>query len=191
MKRRKAIISFITLGVGVGAFYSGYRVFNWYKTPDWKFLMSSESIISELAEIIIPRTDTPGAKDVQAATTIMHLIKNCTRRVEQNTFIEGLKEVVACSNRNFQKPFNNLNDSERYQILHSFMKAGQDASGIIGKAKRKLAGRSFFDILKSYTVIAYCTSEKGATEGLAFSYIPSQYNGCVELKQQPKAWATK
>lgn len=191
MNRRKAIISFITLGAGVGALYSGYRVFNWYKTPDWKYLNNQKAFLNELAEVIIPRTDSPGAKDVDAAAVIIHLIQNCTRRVEQNTFIDGLKELETCSERNFRKPFMELDASERYHLVESFMQSGTENGGFIGKAQRKFTGRSFFNILKDYTIIAYCTSEKGVTQGLAYAHVPGRYAGCVPIYEQPRTWATK
>ncbi|HRN80026.1 MAG TPA: gluconate 2-dehydrogenase subunit 3 family protein [Ferruginibacter sp.] len=191
MNRRKAIISFITLGAGVGALYSGYRVFNWYKTPDWKYLDNHKGLLNELAEVIIPRTDSPGAKDVDAASIIIHLVHTCTRRVEQNTFIDGLKELETCATRNFRKPFMELDASERFSLVETFMQSGSENGGVIGKAKRKLTGRSFFTILKNYTIIAYCTSEKGVTQGLAYVHVPGRFAGCVPIDEQPRTWATK
>jgi hypothetical protein len=63
MNRRKAIYSIIFFGGGVFATFSGYKYYNNFKTPDLGFLDTSKSLIADLSEIIIPTSDTPGAKD--------------------------------------------------------------------------------------------------------------------------------
>lgn len=191
MNRRKAIISFITLGAGVGALYSGYRVFNWYKKPDWKYFDNNKVLVNELADVCIPRTDSPGAKDIDAASVIMRLIHDCTNRVEQNTFIDGLKELETCAKRNFRKSFLEADVTEKYRLVEAFMQSGGENGGLVGKVQRKLVGRPFFTLLKEYTIIAYCTSEMGATQGLAYAHVPGRFAGCVPIDDQPRTWATK
>jgi hypothetical protein len=59
------------------------------------------------------------------------------------------------------------------------------------KVQRKITGRSFMDILRELVVVGYCTSEAGATQGLAFDFIPGSYTGCISLRPGQKSWATK
>ena len=50
---------------------------------------------------------------------------------------------------------------------------------------------TFFNILKQYTTIAFCTSQEGATKALAFDFIPGEYIGCMDISENQRSWATK
>ena len=63
-------------------------------TIDWKpeFLSNEQgTLISQVSDIIIPATDTPGAKDVGVPGFIDKMLKDVYSKEEQNTFMEGLK----------------------------------------------------------------------------------------------------
>src|SRR3989337_3186394 len=62
-------------------------------TIDWKpvFLSSDQGIlVTQVAEIIIPKTDTPGAKDVGVPGFIDSLIKDCYAKADQDEFLNDL-----------------------------------------------------------------------------------------------------
>src|SRR5690348_16490586 len=48
--------------------------------------------LSEVAEIIIPKTDTAGAKDVGVPSFMDTMVKDCMKKEDQDAFLEGLKE---------------------------------------------------------------------------------------------------
>ncbi len=179
------------LGGGLAVTYSGFRFYNIAKAPDLQFLGEHKALIADLAETIIPKTNTPGAKDVKAEEFIISLIKSGADKKTQNNFIEGLKETEEYSMDRFQKKFTELSVPQQIIVVKQFSEKGKNFSGLLGKAKNKFLGKSFFDILKYYTTVAYCTSRQGATETLAYEYIPGRYNGCVGLSANQKSWATK
>lgn len=191
MNRRKAIFSILIIGGGVAASYTGFKVFDIYKTPDFNFLNKSEDLISALAEVIIPKTNTPGALETKSAAIIIQLINISTGRVEQNNFINGLKDVERYCNHKYGKVFNELSENQKYSSMIHFRDEGKNFSGILGKVKNKLVGKSFFRILKNYSTIAFCTSQKGATEALAYDQIPAKLIGCMPMTANQRAWATK
>ncbi|MGY0037942.1 gluconate 2-dehydrogenase subunit 3 family protein [Pedobacter sp. NJ-S-72] len=55
----------------------------------------------------------------------------------------------------------------------------------------KFLGIPFFIILKQLTVEGYCTSQTGATKGLAYDYIPRTFASCIPLTKNQRSWATK
>lgn len=191
MKRRKAIKSFLLLGAGVAATYSGITIYKWNRKPDFEFLDANLTLINEMADTVIPTTDTPGAKDADVAPTLVHMIKSSCTRVEQNVFINGMKELISFSSSHFGKPFPELSSGDKKIALQQFKSFGDNARSFVGKARNKIIGRSFYNILCNYTVIAYCTSEKGATQGLRYDYIPGRFEACVKISGSTKAWATK
>ena len=80
--------------------------------------------------------------------------------------------------------------TDQEAALLYFEQKGQPYKGTAGKLEARLTGRSFFRILKDYTVEGYCTSAAGATKGLAYLYIPGSFHGCIPLQPGQKGWAT-
>src|SRR6185436_9073103 len=69
-------------------------------TPDLAFkpVFLSEDVartIAEVAEIIIPKTDTPGAKDVGVPAFIDLMLKDCYTKEDQDRFIKGAMDFDA------------------------------------------------------------------------------------------------
>ncbi len=179
------------LGGGIATTISGYKWYHINKTPNLRYIDDNKVLIANLAETIIPRTNTPGAKDVKAEEAIIFLLKNVCDRKTQNNFIDGLKDVTSYSLNTYNKNFNDLTFSEQTATVNHFFKKGKNFKGNLGKAKNKYLGKSFFEILKYYTTVAFCTSRQGASEALAYDYIPGKYVGCIPLLAQQKSWATK
>src|SRR5882757_8378861 len=84
MKRRKAIGRILMVGGGGVAAYSGYRWYDLKKSPDLASLEQHRNLIADLAEAIIPATDTPGAKEAGVHDFIIMMIKDCTEVKSQN-----------------------------------------------------------------------------------------------------------
>ncbi len=179
------------IGGGVAASYSGYKYYQIHKTPDLTYLDDNKAMIADLAEVIIPKTNTPGAKEAMVHETIIKLVKNVSDRKTQNNFIDGLKDVHSYANSKYDKPFTQLTKQEQIAVVKHFQQKGKNFSGMWGKAKNKILGKSFFTILKEYTTIGYCTSKPGATETLAYDYIPGKYEPCLPVTANQKSWATK
>ena len=55
--------------------------------PDF-FTEDQARLISEVAEIIIPKTDTPGAKDAGVPGFIDQMLKECYKKEDQDEFLE-------------------------------------------------------------------------------------------------------
>ena len=191
MKRRKAILSIFLLGAGAAATYTGFRAFHLHKTPDWSFLKEHLTLVEELADILIPETDTPGAKSAGVGPVILHLVSHTARRVDQNNFIEGLRGVQRYCINEFGKDISKLNAEEKIRVMVRVSEESETFSGVLGKIENRLTGRPFFYLLKEYSSIAYCTSEAGATRGMAYDHIPAQYSACIPLTKGQRSWATK
>lgn len=177
-------------GTAVAGF-AGYKWVSLNRPPDLDFLDRHRSMISDLADLIIPRTDTPGAKDVEAGEFVIRMVKEVCNRRTQNNFIDGLKEMEVYTSDTYRKRFSDLSIAEQSSIATVFQEKGRTTNGLVGKLQHKVIGKPFFITLKEATVIGYCTSRAGATQGLAYDYIPGVYNGCVPMTPNQKSWATK
>ena len=191
MNRRTSLKSALGIGlVGISSF-SAYKWYSLDQKVDVKSILSYKALIAELAETIIPQTDSPGAKAAGVEVYILNVISNCTRNREQNKFLNGLRDLEEYTTDKYDKTFFNCDKKEKIQILEHFEQKDTYSFAILNKINNKFLGQSFFSKLKSLTVEGYCLSKRGATEGLAYDYIPVNYNACVPIKPNQKSWATK
>jgi len=191
MNRRTSLKSALGLCLlGISSF-SAYKWYSLNKEVDIRLIISFKPLISELAEIIIPQTDTPGAKAAGVENFIVNVITNCTGKKEQNKFLAGLNDLEKYTMDTYNKTFFKCSVKEKTQILEYFENKDTYRIRILNKINNKFLGQSFFTKLKNLTIEGYCSSQKGATEGLAYDYIPVNYEACIPLKPNQKSWATK
>ncbi len=155
-------------------------------TLNWKpvFLTAEQGVlVSEVAEIIIPKTDTPGAKEVGVPGFIDQMVNECFTKEDQDKFLSGLKAFDDEAKKEHGDIFTDL-DAEQ-QV--AYVKKVHDAA-----VSAKSDDRPFILTLKELTMLGFFTSEVGATQVLQYNPVPGSYNGCVPLSEagNGKTWAT-
>src|SRR3712207_1464276 len=86
---------------------------------DWKpvfFKEDEASIISQVAEIIIPKTDTPGAKDAGVPQFIDLIIKDCYAKEDQDRFMEGMKAFNEEAEKAYGDAFGELDAEQQVEF---------------------------------------------------------------------------
>jgi hypothetical protein len=131
-------------------------------------------LLMELAETIIPATDTPGAKAAQVHLFVDLVLEHCRTAAEQAEFGQGLDAVAAECRARYGTELAITPRASREELL----------------LRLEAAANPFVASLKELTVLGYCTSQAGATQGLAYVAVPGEYQGCIELKPGQKGWAT-
>jgi hypothetical protein len=131
------------------------------------------ALISHLAEVILPETDTPGAKKAGVDKFIVRVIEDCTAKTEQEKFLQGLQKVDYLSQKAYSKPFTELDNTGRTQIMSQL--AREDTS--------------FFLNLRELTIVGFFTSELGVTQALAYLPVPGKFQGDLPLAPGQRAWA--
>ncbi|MBB6269797.1 hypothetical protein HDF26_000224 [Pedobacter cryoconitis] len=184
----KGLIVFVSVGISSFSFYKWIAV---NSVADVSQLHKKKALIAELAEVIIPKTDTPGAKDAQVEDFIVDMMKFCTEPKNQHNFLNGLADLEIYTHKNYNRNFIACSKSEKQEILKYYEAKSLYKLKIISKVNNKVFGMPFFIILKQLTVEGYCTSQPGATRGLAYDYIPGAYASCIPLTKNQKSWATK
>ena len=154
---------------------------------DWspKYLTYDEGGIMEaIAERIIPRTDTPGAKDAGVHTFIDHMMSDFYPHKEKTAFREGPMKVDAEAKSAHNKAFVTLTPEQQDGVLTKFDKEAYDPN------RKPDDPPHFFRNMKELTVLGFCTSEVGATEFLRYEASPGAYHGCIPYSEVGVAWAT-
>jgi gluconate 2-dehydrogenase gamma chain len=157
---------------------------------DWKpvFLTEDQGIIvSQVADIIIPKTDTPGARDVGVPSFIDLMLKDCYSKGDQDTFIAGLKEFDENAKKEHGDVFISLEPDKKLEYVNKVHVAALEAR----KADPKTP-RPFILTMKELTMLGFFTSEVGAKEVLQYVAVPGEYKGCIPLSEagNGKTWAT-
>lgn len=171
------------------------------------FPLSAEkqSLLAEIADVIIPKTNTPGAKEAGVGPFIEKMLKDCYTGVQQKHFLEGLDKLEEEAQKVGGK-FVELKNDQKVAVLKTMETASKaedeanktkekgkivDAeSGLEKKdAKAEETPAPFFKLMKELTLFGYFTSEIGCKEALAYDPIPGAYLGCIPLEKGQKAWA--
>ena len=154
-------------------------------TVDWKpaFFTEDQAItITEIAEIIIPATDTPGAKDVGVPAFIEEMIQKVYGQEDRDRFMTGLQSFMQDAEAKYDDAFIDLEAAEQLE----FVKQVHDAA-----IQENTQKRPFILIVKELTLTGFFTSQPGATEVLQYEAIPGRYFGCKPLSEVGgKTWAT-
>lgn len=191
MNRRSTIKGLIGISlVGISSF-SVFKWINLNHKADLNLINSYRALLAELADTIIPTTDSPGAKEANVQDFIINVIVNCTGNLEQNKFLNGLKDLEEYTYNKYGRSFDKCELSQRNSVLKYFENRDSYSYPILNKINNKLLGQPFFTKLKNLTVEGYCVSKIGATQGLVYDYIPVNYEACIPLKPNQKSWSTK
>ncbi|MCC8423767.1 gluconate 2-dehydrogenase subunit 3 family protein [Mucilaginibacter sp. UR6-11] len=184
----KSILAVVTLGVSSGALYEFLKPADIMPV---NLLPQKKALIADLAELIIPRTDTPGAKDAMVEDYIIKMITENTDPRSQKIFLTGLSSLEHYTFSNYNKSFISCSLAQKTLVLKHFEDKANYSFAILNKVNKKVFGLPFFYQLRDLTVEGYCTSFLGATKGMAYDYIPANFESCIPLKKGQLAWATK
>ncbi len=191
MKRKKAIGTILLAGGATVVGFSGYEWYFLTKTPDKNYLLGKKSLLTDLAETIIPATDTPGAKEAGAVEFMIPMLIECTDNKTLNRFISGLRDLEEYTQSKFHREFSECSQEEKDAVLSWAEQKSKVNNSLLSKIKDKITGRPFFEMLKTYTLYGYCISEKGAGLGMHYIAVPGKYLPCIQLEPNQTSWATK
>ncbi|AXE21851.1 gluconate 2-dehydrogenase subunit 3 family protein (plasmid) [Runella rosea] len=155
---------------------------------------TQRQIVAEVAEMIIPKTDTAGAKEADVPAFIELMLKDCYRQPEQLSFLEGVQQLQTAG-------FLTENEARRSEILHKIenetkelMKAYNVQQSKMGDnedrelMKTQVKGLPFWRLMKELTLLGYFTSEVGIKGSFEYVPIPGKLEE-VKLKPNQKIYA--
>jgi hypothetical protein len=155
---------------------------------------SQLQIVAEVAEIIVPQTDTPGAIAAGVPAFIVMMLKDCYRQPEQESFIEGLRELessrfLSLDQGNKESMIRELEARtvelmKAYQVQQTKMGDNEDRE----QMKQIAKGLPFWRLMKELTLLGYFTSEQGIKASFDYVPIPGKLE-LIKLKPGQKAYA--
>ncbi|MGH7567689.1 MAG: gluconate 2-dehydrogenase subunit 3 family protein [Gemmatimonadales bacterium] len=127
-----------------------------------------------LAELIIPETDTPGARTARVTEFIDLLLAEWYTEDERARFLAGLADVDTRSRVAFGAEFVAAAPGQQAAIV-----SGLDAEVAALRDANADPARLFFHRMKYLTIYGYYTSEVGVTQELRYQVVPGRYDPCV------------
>lgn len=140
------------------------------KKPARFFTPGQYAVMSETVDIIIPRTDTPGAKDAGVPAAMDGLMRNWASAERRKQFAALVDEI---GGRGLMK----LAPARRIELIRGI------------DAQKLQQGDPVYGRFKDLTLMLYYLSEAGATKELRYELIPGKWEPWLEVKPDQRSWA--
>lgn len=136
------------------------------------------AMVTALAELIIPETDTPGATAAQVNRFVDVMLAEWFDGEDREEFLAGLAALDAQSRATFGAAFLDLEETQQMGLL------GELDDEVTALREAELpTDDNFFSRMKWLTMYGYYTSEVGATEELQQVIIPGSYEACAPVRR--------
>jgi hypothetical protein len=189
MNRRDALsrVALLVGGTVIGAefFLSGCKANDEKYGSSVDFNEKDIAYLDEIAETIIPKTTTPGAKDAKVAAFMAIMVKDTYTKEQQDIFLKGMTTLNEASNKKFSNGFMQITPEQRKELLIEI----DNEQKKYAKDKKKEDPPHYFTMMKQLTLLGYFTSEPGATQALNYVAIPGKYEACIPYNKGDKAYA--
>jgi hypothetical protein len=140
--------------------------------------------VTTIAEIIIPQTNTPGAKAARVNEFIDLILTDWYDEEEKSTFMTGLANVDVRTRELHGKDFIQCGEKQQIEILGAL---DDDMASRAEDARRRRTHppeKNFFFMMKQLTLVGYYTSQIGFEQELHGEIIPSRHAGCAPLEEE-------
>lgn len=132
-------------------------------------------LLSRIADIVIPETDTPGALGARVPEFIDMMLADWAAADRQERYRSGLAEIDTAAGDG------------------GFVALAADAQlALLTELEKKRVAKDpearFFGELRKMLIFSYYSTEIGATEELRFQPIPGDYQSCIPLTDDSRTW---
>ena len=135
-----------------------------------------EQLLAELTEAIIPKTDTPGAKDTYTHLYIMKMVDDCSTKEDQKQFEAGLKAFDKYIRNTSEQPFMKLTPAQREGVLLQIEKVKGIPEEIV----------AFYKGVKGLTIQGFLSSKFYLSKVQVYELTPGRFKGCIPTTESPK-----
>lgn len=156
------------------------------------FTPQQRKIVAAMTEIIIPRTDTPGAIDAGVPRYIELMAANWLNDEERAIFTAGLQDMEARIPTEYGSAFDQLDGERQLEIMESLEDAASDSPWYeLGNVMREfISDAPFICQFKELTIWGFFTSQEGGSQVLRYNPMPMFFNGDIPLASDDSSWTT-
>ncbi|MGX7686181.1 gluconate 2-dehydrogenase subunit 3 family protein [Flectobacillus sp. BAB-3569] len=154
---------------------------------------TQRKIVAEVAEHIIPRTSTPGAKDAGVPAFIEMMLNDCYKAPEHKSFLAGVSDL---EKKNFLSQSKDQQiatlkqlESDTKELMKQYnVKQVKVGDNVDKESMDGTMGVPFWRLMKELTLTGYYTSEQGLKASFVYEPVPGKFEN-IKLKPGQKAFA--
>jgi hypothetical protein len=143
--------------------------------PGQLFNAAQMASLRAICDLVIPRTDTPGAVDMDTHGFIDNQLLNVHSADDQ----ARARDVLARLDEAAGAPFHEQDTGRQLALLEALDRGQSPFDG---------PDRAGFKFLKGLVLFGYFTSEAGASQALDFDPVPGGFTGSLPYADVGKAW---
>ncbi|HJR67598.1 MAG TPA: gluconate 2-dehydrogenase subunit 3 family protein [Gemmatimonadaceae bacterium] len=183
--------------------------------PIGEFTPEDIAFLDEVADTMLPETETPGAKAARTGAFMALMVTDTYEPKDQQVFREGMRKLDEASQKANGAGFMAATPQQRLALLEQLdreQKTYTDARDAARREKRPTAEEHlpdqrqeaapgtpttitadapahYFRMMKELTLLGYFTSEIGYTQAQRYVESPGRFDPCVPYTPGEKAWA--
>lgn len=157
--------------------------------PEHKvFNAHQDATVVALTELIIPETETPGAKSARVNEFMDLIIAEWFSEEERAHFLAGLADVDARTQKLFREDFVDAAEDQQKEILLLLGEEMLSETAALADSPRGYRGSSpepennFYFNFRGLALTGYFTSEAGFKQQLHDEIIPGHFDGCKPVE---------
>ncbi len=142
-----------------------------------------DELVATVTELIIPETDTPGARAAKVHEFADNMLTDWYDADEVEEFLAGLDDLQRRASEYGAPSFLDLHPDKQVEILTQMEEQVE-----VWRENGEEGAPPFFQTIKSFTLFGYYTSEVGATQELRINPI-GIYRPDIPFSEIGRAWA--
>lgn len=135
--------------------------------------MEEEALLGELVDLVIPSTDTPGARELGVHLFVIRMVSECRPPAFAKSFKQGMGQFVTGAEKAFGKKWKHIPVERQLAYMEQKKRDKEEGSEI----------PTFLKGLRELTVKGYMNSEYVMTKLLPYQLIPGYFKGCVPVSE--------
>lgn len=174
------------------------------------FSTADIAYLDEIAETILPETQTPGAKAAKVGAFMALMVTDTYKPEDQTVFRTGMKQLDDASVKESGASFMSATPQQRLALLEKLDKEAKeyhdarDERKRLSEAERREREEKsnvrdappqddesahYFRMMKELTLLGYFTSEIGCTQAQRYVESPGKFEPCVPYTPGERTWA--
>jgi gluconate 2-dehydrogenase gamma chain len=165
---------------------------NYNSTAVDYFSPTQRKIVAAMAEVVIPRTDTPGAVDAGVPRYIELMVANWLNEQERAIFNAGLQDIETRIPQEYGASFEQLSAAQQLAIMETLEDDASDSQWyeFANVFREFISDAPFICQLKELTIWGFFTSQEGASQVLRYDPMPMDFDGNTPLASDESSWST-
>lgn len=131
------------------------------------FAKEDITLLQELVDIILPKTDSPSASEVGVHKIIDSMVGTVYGTEAKEKYSKGWSQLK--KSLNDPSPFSQLPTTDKLSKVNNIYNSSDNPT------------KSAFDELRQQTIAYYLSTEEVGTNHLNYLPVPGEYQGCIEL----------